>query len=235
MHILAIVPARGGSKEIPLKNIQKVAGKPLLEYTITAAKKSKYLDRVIVSTDNKKIAKIAISLGAEVPFLRPKNISRDTSSTIDVVKHALKFLALESYIPEIILVLQPTSPLRTTEMIDKSITLLQNSNATSVLSVSKIKTHPYSSFWLKGIHLHPFNSDFKKYHQRQKYPDLYYPTGAIYAFRYKALKKYDSLLGNRIKPLIVEQENSVDVDNKFDLFISEMSILYWKKFKKRSS
>lgn len=235
MHILAIVPARGGSKEIPLKNICKVAGRPLLEYTIVAAKKSKYLDRIIVSTDNNKIAKIATSLGAEVPFIRPKNISRDDSSTVDVVKHALDFLSLESYIPEIILVLQPTSPLRTTTMIDKSIMLLQNSNATSVLSVSKIKTHPYASFWLKNEYLHPFKSDFKKYHQRQKYPDLYYPTGAIYTFRYDTLKQYDSFLGTRILPIIVEQENSVDIDSKFDLFISEMSMLYWKKFKKRFS
>jgi len=147
MKILGLIPARGGSKGIPLKNIQKLAGKPLINYTIESAKKSK-IDKVIVSTDTKKIAQISTSAGAEVPFLRPKKISKDSSSTIKVIKHALKFLKLkQNYEPDIIVILQPTSPLRTAKMINNSINILKKSKCSSVISVSKIKSHPYASFW----------------------------------------------------------------------------------------
>ena len=119
MNILAIVPARGGSKGIPHKNIQELAGKPLIFYTINAAKKSKHIAKIIVTTDSKKIAKISTSYGAEVPFLRPKNISQDGSSTLQAIKHVLREIKNnQSYIPDMILILQPTSPLRTTELIE---------------------------------------------------------------------------------------------------------------------
>ena len=126
MNILAIIPARGGSKGIPHKNIQNLAGKPLIAYTIIAAKKSKLIDKIVVSTDDKKIAKISEACGIEVPFLRPKNISKDNSSTIEVVKHTLEFLRTnQDYIPDMIIVLQPTSPLRTTRLIDNAIKILR--------------------------------------------------------------------------------------------------------------
>jgi CMP-N-acetylneuraminic acid synthetase len=233
MKILAIIPARGGSKGIPCKNIKKVVGKPLIEYTIHAAKDSKKLDRIIVSTDSPQIAKIAISVGVEAPFLRPKKISGSNSSTIDTIKHTLKFFA-DTYVPDIILILQPTSPFRTSEMIDKSINLLQKSKADSVISVSKVKNHPYKSYWYDKKFLKSFRSDHeKKYYQRQQLPDLFYENGTIYAFWTKTLKKYDSIYGQKIKPLIAkENEIHIDIDDKFDLFISEMILLYWEKYKK---
>ena len=119
MNVLAIIPARGGSKRIPYKNIQNLAGKPLIAHTIIAAKKSKVIDKIVVSTDDKKIAKISEAYGIEVPFLRPKNISKDNSPTIEAVKHTLEFLRTnQDYIPDMIIILQPTSPLRTTRSID---------------------------------------------------------------------------------------------------------------------
>lgn len=235
MKVLGIITARSGSKGIPMKNISKLAGKPLIEYTISAAKSSKMIDKLIVSTDSKKIASISKSLGAEVPFIRPRSLAKDTSLSIDVVKHALQFLHVhQSYIPDIILILQPTSPLRTAKMIDKSIKMLQKSHATSVLSVAKVKTHPYISFWYDKKYLKPFKTRFEKFSRRQKYPVLYHPTGSIYVFWHITLQKYNSIYGPKIKPL-VENEFNPDIDDIFDLFVSEMKILHWKNYKKRFS
>jgi len=237
VHILAIIPARKGSKGLPLKNLQKLAGKPLIEYTIQSAKKSKKIDRIIVSTDSENIAKTAKKLGAEVPFLRPKNIAKSNSPAVDYVKHALKFLASkEKYVPDIVIILQPTSPIRKEGMIDKSILILKKSRASCVISATKIKTHPYFSFRYDGKkYLKPFKSDFQKYFQRQKFPVLYYPSGGVYTFWNQTIKKYNSIYGPRIKPLIIDQEDSIDVDSLYDLFISEMRFLSWKKYKKKHS
>lgn len=233
MNILAIIPARGGSKGIPLKNIKKLGEKYLIEYSILAAKNSKQIDKIVVSTDSNRIANISKRAGAEVPFLRPKKFSKDNSTIIDVIKHALKFLSVnQSYTPEIIVILQPTSPLRTTETINKSIRMLKKSNATCILSVSKVKTHPYASFWYNKKYLKPFKSDFEIYDRRQKNPSLYHSTGSIYAFWHDTIKKYDSIYGPKIMPLIEEDEFNVDVDNEFDFFVCEMKLLHWKNFKK---
>jgi len=237
VRVLAIIPARGGSKGIPLKNLQKLAGKPLIEYAIQTAKKSKKIDRIIISTDSESIAKTAKKLGAEVPFLRPKNIAKSNSPAIEYVKHTLKVLySKENYVPDIVIILQPTSPIRKEGMIDRSIILLKKSRASCVISVTKIKTHPYFSFRYYGKkYLKPFKSDFQKYFQRQKFPDLFYPTGGIYTFWHNTVKKYDSIYGPRIKPLIIDQEDGVDIDSMFDLFISEMRLLFWEKYKKKYS
>ena len=193
--ILAIIPARGGSKGIRRKNLQKLSGKPLIAHTIIAAKKTKSINKIIVSTDDKEIGKISKNNGAEVPFLRPKQISKDTSSTIEVIKHALKFLQEnQSYVPDIIILLQPTSPLRTSQLITKTINTLKKSKATSVITVSKITKHPYASYWLKNDFLKPFEKNFTKYSRRQEFPDLFFPTGAVYTFWYDTLKKFSLTL-----------------------------------------
>lgn len=234
MKVLAIIPARGGSKSIPLKNIQKVGRKPLIVHTINAALNSKKISRIIVSTDNEKIRKIALKAGAEVPFLRPKKIGKDTTPTVEVVKHVLKFLSSkESYIPEIITSLIPPNPFRTSKMIDRSINLLRNSNASCVVGVSRIKTHPYRSFWKKGKYLKPMNENFLRFYQRQTYPTCFYPNGSIFTFWGKTLKKYNNIYGPKILPLESKKsEIIVDVDDWFDLFVCEMKMLYWDKFRK---
>ena len=230
--ILAIIPARGGSKGIRRKNLQKLSGKPLIAHTIIAAKKTKSINKIIVSTDDKEIGKISKNNGAEVPFLRPKQISKDTSSIIEVIKHALKFLQEnQSYVPDIIILLQPTSPLRTSQLITKTINTLKKSKATSVITVSKITKHPYAAYWLKNDFLKPFEKNFTKYSRRQEFPDLFFPTGAVYAFWYDTLKKFNSLHGPKIKPIVVHDED-IDIDNLRDLFFAEMMLKNWKKYKK---
>jgi len=230
--ILAIIPARGGSKGIRRKNLQKLSGKPLIAHTIIAAKKTKSINKIIVSTDDKEIGKISKNNGAEVPFLRPKQISKDTSSIIEVIKHALKFLQEnQSYVPDIIILLQPTSPLRTSQLITKTINTLKKSKATSVITVSKITKHPYAAYWLKNDFLKPFEKNFTKYSRRQEFPDLFFPTGAVYTFWYDTLKKFNSLYGPKIKPIVVHDED-IDIDNLRDLFFAEMMLKNWKKYKK---
>jgi CMP-N-acetylneuraminic acid synthetase len=233
MQVLAIIPARGGSKGITNKNIRILAGKPLIAHTIISAKKSKYINKIVVSTDDKKIANIAHSFGAEVPFLRPKKLAQDNSSTFEVIKHTLQFLkANQSYIPDMIVILQPTSPLRPIKLIDDSIIRLKRSDASCVLTVAKIKKHPFSSFWLKGNLLKPFKQNFSSYHQRQKYPDLYFPTGDVYVFWRKTLS-HGSIYGSKIKPVVITNDATIDIDTPFDLFVSEMTVKYWNKYKKR--
>ena len=233
MKILSIIPARGGSKGIPHKNIQKLSGKPLLVRSIECAQNSRLVNRIIVSTDDKKIAKIAKNFGAEVPFIRPKKFAKDSSPTLDVIKHALTYLYNnESYEPHIVTILQPTNPFCSSKIINKSISLLKKTHASSVLTVTKIKKHPYSSFWYRNEYLTPFRKNFTKYYQRQKYPNLYYPTGDVYTFWNDTLLKYGNIYGSKIKPLIINEE-TVDVDNIFDLFICEMKKLYWQKYIKK--
>ena len=232
INVVSVIPARGGSKGIRRKNLQKLSGKPLIAHTIIAAKKTKSINKIIVSTDDKEIGKISKNNGAEVPFLRPKQISKDTSSTIEVIKHALKFLQEnQSYVPDIIILLQPTSPLRTSQLITKTINTLKKSKATSVITVSKITKHPYASYWLKNDFLKPFEKNFTKYSRRQEFPDLFFPTGAVYTFWYDTLKKFNSLHGPKIKPIVVHDED-IDIDNLRDLFFAEMMLKNWKKYKK---
>ena len=235
LKILAIIPGRGGSKGIPSKNIQKLGKLPLIAHTIQSAKGSKKVNRIIVSTDSKKIAKIAEKYGAEVPFLRPKKFSRDSSSTLDVVKHTIQFLQkVEKYTPDIIIILLPTAPFRPPNLIDESVKLLKNTNATSVVSVLKTKTHPFKVFLPENGFLKPFKRDYQKYYQRQKLPDFYHTTGAAYTFWFDTLKKYGHYYGPRMKPLISHyDEMNVDIDSIFDLFIAEMTLKYWKNYSKK--
>ena len=233
MEILGIIPARGGSKGIPQKNLRKIMGKPMIQYSFDAAKKSK-INKVLLTTDDKKIARFAKSLGIEAPFLRPKNLSNESEKTFDVIKHSINYLwDNDGYSPDIVVILQPTSPLRTSQMIDESIGLLQKKNTTSVISVSKIKTHPYSAFFLKNNFLKPFRDDFKKFDRRQQYTPLYFPTGAIYTTWNDTIKKHNSIYGDKIRPMITEQPSSVDIDTKFDMFIAEMTLSNWKNYQRK--
>lgn len=232
VDILGIIPARGGSKGIPKKNLRKINKKPLIQYTIETAKKSK-INKLIVSTDDPKIAELSKSLDVEIPFLRPKNISQDNTATIDVIKHTLKFLLNKNqYCPEITIVLQPTSPFRTVKMINDSINILQQTNATSVLSVSRVKHPPFITFYYNSTYLKPFFKKFEKYSRRQLYHTLYHPNGSIYTLWTKTLYKYNSLYGPRIKPLIINEKTNVDIDDVYDMFATEMIMLHWKKYAK---
>ena len=234
MEILGIIPVRKNSRGIPLKNIQKINGIPLVEQTIRTAKKTTKNSRLILSTDSEEIAKIAQKLGIEVPFLRPKKYSKNNSPTSDVIFHALDYLKkTENYEPDIITILQATSPLRQPSTIDKSVRLLVNSNATSILGVSQMKQNPFLAFTLgSNKFLKPHMKNFQKFFQRQKFPKFYYPSGSIYTFWKKTLEEYGNIYGPKIKPLVVSKEESIDIDDILDLFISENILKNWKSYKK---
>ncbi len=237
MKILGIIPARGNSKGLPGKNLLKLNKKPIIVHSIDSAKKSILLDKIIVSTNDSQIAKIAKNLGVEVPFIRPENLSRDSTKIFDVVKHAINFLDKNNnFIPDIVVLLQPTSPFRTAKMIDNAIKILKTTLSTSVVSVSITKDHPDILFWSNQKYLKPFNTDFDKFSNRQTRKPLYCPTGGIYAFRTDNLIKYNSIYGPRIKPMIINDKFvNLDIDELYDLFICEMTIKYWKNYKKKFS
>jgi len=232
MNVLAIIPARGGSKGIPGKNIKKLNGKPLIFYTINEAKKSKFLSRIVVSTDDEKIANVSRRYGTYV-IKRPKKLAKDTTPSDAVIKHAINYMKKkEGFHADIVVLLQPTSPLRKVKDIDDSIRMLQLSKATSVISVAKVKTHPYILFREKNGYLKPFRKDFEKHTTRQKRPVFVCPNGSIYTFWRNTINKYNSIYGPKVKPLLIENdEYNVDIDSFFDLFVCDMVLKHWKNYK----
>jgi CMP-N,N'-diacetyllegionaminic acid synthase len=231
MLILAIIPAKGNSVRLPKKNLRILAGYSLLEHTIRSSLTSRLVNRTIVSTDSDEIAKLSVTLGADVPFLRSKRILKKNTSNIDVIKYTLDTLdKKESYRPEIVLLLQPTSPLRTSKMIDSAINLLRNSNATSVISVKNTKINPDFLF----VQTQYAKQFIKNRKIQTKKPVLYYPNGAIYAFWWRTLEKHNSIFGPKVKLMVMPEESSIDVDTMFDLFIAEMTIRYWSTYRSNS-
>ena len=192
-EVLAIIPARGGSKGVKRKNIRKLNGIPLIGYTINAARNSKYVSRVMVSTEDSEIAEVSMSLGAEVPFLRPSELASDNSPTMDCILHMLKYLEEnEGYIPDYVVLLQCTSPLRTSKHIDEAYEKLINSSFDSIISVAEVESNPYWSNVFKGEKLEYFIEEGKKITRRQDLPEVYRMNGAIYLAKLNVLKNENS-------------------------------------------
>lgn len=231
LRVVAIIPARGGSKGIPRKNIWDLAGKPLIAYTIEVALKSKKLDRVIVSTDNVKIAEIAKSYGAEVPFLRPIELAKDDTPGLLVIQHAVRYLEnIEGYKVDIVVVLQPTSPLRNERYVDEAIEKLIRTRADSVVTVCRVKHHPFWSFTAKGDRLYPFSEKGITISRRQDLPEIYAVNGAVYAVRRDVLFDQNSVFGRDTRAVVMPYEESVDIDDYFGLFVAEMMLKHWKRW-----
>ena len=222
-HVLGLITARGGSKGIPQKNIRKVAGKPLIAWTIEAAINSK-LDRVVVSTDDQEIAEVSRSWGAEVPFMRPKELAQDDSPHMDVIYHAIQWLSEhEDYHPEYILLVQPTTPLRITKDIDGAINMVIEKVADSVVSVSKSPIHPYLT---KRINvdgrLEDFVSKPKGYLRRQDLPPAYALNGAIYLAHREVLLQKETWYTDCTYAYIMPPERSLDIDTPWDLQLADL-------------
>ena len=216
---LGIIPARGGSKGIPKKNIAPLAGKPLLAYTIEqAADKASGLDKFVISTDDRGIADVAKSLGAEVPFLRPADLAEDDTPDLPVIQHALEFFNWE---PELIVILRPTCPLRTAEDISQSIGLLKSPETHSVRSVTLAEHSPYWMYKVEEDRLVKFAEG--DYPRRQDLPQIYRLNGVVDATKASIVKK-GSLYGDNIAPLIIEPERAIDIDTPQDLKIAEFLI-----------
>jgi CMP-N-acetylneuraminic acid synthetase len=223
--ILAVIPARGGSKTILRKNIKPLAGKALIEYTFHAAKASKLLNRIVLSTDDVEIADIGRQSGIEVPFLRPRELAEDDCPTLPVIQHAIKLLEeKENYKPDYIVILQPTSPLRTAAHIDEALNTLIETQADSVVSVIEVphQYNPYSIMRIENGKLVPFIQGSEEHTQRQQKPVFFARNGAaIYAFRYETLMKKNSLYGDDCRPYLMSKEDSVDIDDMVDFRFTE--------------
>lgn len=224
MEILGIIPARGGSKSIPMKNLTLVAGKPLLFYTAAAARKSILLTRTIISTDYEEIADAAKNLGIEVPFLRPAEYAQDDTPALAVIRHALAYFEKEEkYIPDIVVYLQPTSPLRRAEHIDGTIQVLMESSADSAVSVMAVphQFSPGSMMVMDGGMLKNYETS-PQILRRQDKQKVYARNGpAVLAIKRATITEKDSLYGDTIAPYIMAPEDSVDIDTPFDLELAE--------------
>lgn len=219
--ILAIIPARGGSKGIPDKNIRNICGKPLISWTIEQAKNCEYIDKVLVSTDDEEIAEISRIYGVEVPFLRPKELAKDDSPTIDAILHSLNFLEEINYIPEIVVLLQPTSPLRLVKDINNSIEQFLEKKYDSIISVCNFDHSPYWSLRIDSDYLNPaFGEDYFET-RRQDLPILYHPNGAIFISNPSNLKMFKSFLCEKAGAYIMPSERSFDIDNELDFLLVE--------------
>ena len=213
--ILAIIPARGGSKGIPHKNIINLCGKPLIAYTIEAAQKSMYVDTVLVSTDDIEIQRISEQYGAMVPFLRDAKIATDKATTISVVVDAVQRLSMNGENYDVVILLQPTSPLRTTEEIDVAIDVFFQNDMQGVVSVNAVETSPFLLRTIEGHRLRRIISENSTI-RRQDMPTYYEVNGAIYINHIREIDENLSFNDNPI-PYIMNREHSVDIDTWDDL------------------
>ncbi|MCX5715312.1 MAG: acylneuraminate cytidylyltransferase family protein [Candidatus Omnitrophica bacterium] len=224
--ILCLIPARDGSKGIPKKNIKPLMGKPLIAWTIGQAKKSKYIDRIIVSTDSEEIAGISRRYGAQTPFLRPEGLSRDSSTGMDVILHAIGWMEKNDKTYDLLIYLQPTSPLRTSKDIDNAIELLFLKKAQSIISVCEAEHHPYlmnilpKDKCMKGF--------IKKGHvnkNRQELAPFYRLNGAIFLSRWDYIKQRKSFFGKKAFAYVMPAESSIDIDKRIDFKFAEFMFM----------
>lgn len=219
--ILAIIPARGGSKGIPRKNIVEVGGKPLIAWTIEAAKNSTYIDKLILSSDDDEIMKVAEEWGCEVPFKRPLELSQDDTPGIEPVLHAVREVEGFDYL----VLLQPTSPLRSTEDIDQCIQMCIEGQAESCVSIVETDKSPYWMYTLdQEDTLKKLINDENQYYQRQKAPKVFALNGAIYVADINRVLQSRSLVDHRTLGYVMPKERSIDIDTKMDLLLAEALI-----------
>jgi CMP-N-acetylneuraminic acid synthetase len=225
VDILGIIPARGGSKGIPRKNLAPLGGRPLLSYTCEAARLSRRLTRVIASTDDAEIAAEASRGGVGVPFMRPAELASDDTPMLDVIADVLSTLrAREAYSPGVIVLLQPTSPFRRAGHIDAAVDLLERSGADSVVSVIAVPHQftPGSLLRLEGDRLLPA-SEAPAATRRQDKPALYARNGpAVVAVRSRVVVEERTLYGRDTRALVMSRADSIDIDDAFDLEVAEL-------------
>lgn len=228
IEVLGVIPARGGSKRLPGKNLSLLAGRPMLAFTCEAATTSRRLTRVVASTDDADIAGCAREHGVEVPFMRPAALADDAAPTLPVVRHLLdELLRRESYQPDVVVILQPTSPLRRAGHIDAAVDTLEATGADSVVSVVEVphQYNPVSVLTIADGRLAPFLDDPRTaILRRQDKPVVYARNGAaVYAVTRGTVER-GSLFGADCRPLIMSAEDSVDVDGELDLLLAEILI-----------
>ena len=225
MNILAIIPARGGSKEIPRKNLIKIGGKSLVELAVNSSIESKLISRTILSSDDNEIINEGKRCGCEVPFKRPDDLGTDTSSTFDVIRHAYNWLNNnENWNADILVILQPTTPFRKGHHIDNTIKLLLDSKSDAAIT---IREPDYSPYWMMKK-----NSDNKiiniidkgnKYKRRQDTPKVYQPAGMVYAFKQNLLDDINTIFPYKdTRGYQVSKEDSINIDSHIDYELAKM-------------
>lgn len=215
--VLEVIPARGGSKGVPGKNIRVVAGKPLIAWTIEEAKKSRFLDRVMLSSDDHTIIKVAREWGAEVPFVRPSELAQDNTPGVDPVLHAIREVPGYDYV----VLLQPTSPLRTADDIDGCIEACLSSGVPSCVSVTVPDKSPYWMYTLtSGKRMKPVMAG-ETYSCRQSLPSVYALNGAVYVAEVKWLEEHKTFLTDETIAFEMPREHSLDIDTELDLRLFE--------------
>ncbi|MDO8592399.1 MAG: acylneuraminate cytidylyltransferase family protein [bacterium] len=226
MGNVCLIPARSGSKRIPKKNIKLLNGKPLIAYAISAALKSKLVDRVIVSTDSEEIAEIAKHYKAEVPFIRPAELAQDDTPTLPVLQHAVTYLEKnEKYKADLIIVLQPTAPLALAEDIDDAITKITQMKTNSCVSTCEISERPEWMYVFNNDELKPFLDKIpqeKRFRRSQTLSKIFRLNGAVCVVRGNTLMKHNKIIDeNSLSAIIMPQERSVDIDKLIDFKLAE--------------
>jgi CMP-N,N'-diacetyllegionaminic acid synthase len=224
LEVVGIIPARGGSKGIPHKNIALVAGKPLIAWTIDAARTSAHVNRLVVSTEDKEIARVAKENGAEVPFMRPHTLAEDNTPGTAPILHAIKWLEQnEGYTPDLIMCLQPTSPLRSAGDIDAAIELAQQKQADAVVSVMPVDHHPA---WMRCVDAEGRLTDFTEQDlsiaSRQDLPPVYALNGAIYLGRRTVLLEKEGWYTDKTFAYVMPADRSLDVDTPWHLRLAHL-------------
>lgn len=224
MIAVGVILARGGSRRLPRKNVLDLCGKPLIAYTIAAAREAKRLGRTIVSTDDEEIASVAAACGAEVPFLRPAQFAADDSSSVDALAHAVDWLEAEGEAIDAVVLLQPTSPMRRGAHIDDCLALLEKVEAETVVSVKRSPAHPYWCWRATESSLvEPFFTRTEIGISKSELPPAFVENGAIYAIRsHLALRR--SLYGDRIAAYEMTERDSIDIDTSDDFLRAERAL-----------
>lgn len=224
--ILAIVPARSGSKGVPLKNIKEINKKPLISWTINTAKKSQYLDRYFVSTDSEKIACVARDSGADIPFLRPKELAEDHSPSYEAILHALLKFEEQGEIFDYVALLEPTSPLRKNDDIDNAISkLIDDEKADSLVSLGEVHMeHPMIIKRINDDYVTPYIDNVKKIYQRQQADIAYFPYGVIYICKTSIFREEKSFYLKKTIPYFIDRWQNYEIDDIIDFNIAELLI-----------
>jgi CMP-N,N'-diacetyllegionaminic acid synthase len=217
-RVLGLVPARGGSKGVPGKNVRMLAGRPLIDYAARAARESSVLDRIILSTDSNEIAEAGRRSGLEVPFMRPALLAEDDTPMLAVVQHAIDTLSASGWTPDLIVLLQPTSPLRRPSHVRDAVTMLRETKADSVVSVVELPRHLSPDYVMRideGV-LRPFLPDGARLTRRQDARPAYSRDGTVYACWRATLDRWGTIYGERCQPLIVNAADSLSIDTPDD-------------------
>lgn len=220
--ILAVIPARGGSKGLSQKNLKPLNGLPLVAHTLLAAKTAETLDRVILSTDSPEIAEVGKRYEVEVPFLRPSELATDDAPMAPVLAHAVSWTEKDRGKPvDVVVLLQPTSPLRQARHIDEGIRLLMDSGAESVVGLCKAPHNPYWMWVIRNGNVERLFPEGAKWRRRQDLPVVYQVNGAFYASRRHVIMDHGQVLGERLRGLIMPEEDSIDIDSHLDFMLTE--------------